>query len=104
MLNLDFKLYFYWTCLTVPPQGGCCHLSEHHSEERHTAGRSRAAGVSEMSQTAAGGGAGDGKYTDSPLHSSSKLSKEICFVHTDIQGHPQDFLQSFIGKTLLRKV
>lgn len=45
----------------LPPQGGCSHLFEHHSEERHATGCERSARVSEMSETAEGGRAGDGK-------------------------------------------
>lgn len=41
-------------------QGGRRHLPQHHREERHAAGRQGAAGVAQVSQTAAGGGAGDG--------------------------------------------
>ncbi|CAG12492.1 unnamed protein product, partial [Tetraodon nigroviridis] len=35
------------------------HLPQHHREERHAAGRQGAAGVAQVPQTAAGGGAGD---------------------------------------------
>ncbi len=44
-------------------RGGCGHLFEHHSEERHATGCERSASVSQMSETAEGGRAGDGEFT-----------------------------------------
>lgn len=47
-------------------QGGRGDLPQHHSEERHPAGRQGAAGVRQVSQAAAGGGGGDGESSVSP--------------------------------------
>lgn len=46
-----------------PLQGGRGRLSQHHREERHAARGPGAAGLSEMSEAAPCGGAGDGEHT-----------------------------------------
>lgn len=54
------KVTYFTPSMCTNLQGGCCHLSQHHGEERHAAGGQGAAGFTQVSQTAAGGGAGDG--------------------------------------------
>lgn len=58
-------------------QGGRGHLPQHHREERHAAGRQGAAGVPQVSQTAAGGGAGDGSAHTTRV---SAATPQLCYA------------------------
>lgn len=75
MNKQTFGLKTSFSCLRVV-QGGRCDLPQHHGEERHPAGRQGAASVRQVSQTAAGGGGGDGTFADAPSVRESLLSAD----------------------------
>ncbi len=101
-LSVSFSL-FMCHLVILPPQGGCGHLFEHHSEERHATGCERSASVSQMSETAEGGRAGDGEFTLLKLNHTLHIVQSpftVLDCHLLHQG-PKSFMKVFHSLLML---